>query len=776
MLVPPAVLVEHVYFDRSDLPDLAPFILFQPPTTGEVLDARGAVVIQLAREYRQVVRYEEVPLVVRQAILAAEDKNFDSHSGVDYGALPRVMLKTAARSWAEWRNGSGLGLKLPQGGSTITQQLVRVYFLGYLTGRRDDDRLFARGLTMQRLMAAVLGAAATNKLLRKLEEVRLSLWLEEAMRKQYGTREHAKREIFARYASFIYMGSGRYGFGAASEYYFDKPLAGYTMEDAGRAALLAGIGKSPRDYAPVAGSARALRRRNQILALMARNGYIPEPLARRCQAEPVGVVRPAGAKTDAPAAIEHVLDELQAQGGARFTVEDLFEGRIRVRSTIDQRVQKVVNQALENGLALYEKRHPRARGLTQGSVVVLANSDAAILAEVGGRQLYNFRQNRYSDYNRVTGSLRQPGSVMKPLVYLAAFRRGLTLDTTVPDLPISVPGGPGADEVKWIANYDEKYKGLMPARQALAESRNAVAVWLAGAVGIEKVIKTCQDMGLRTPLHPYVSTALGASEVRLLELASAYRAMASGVRAEPHVIARVTDSTGALLYEAPKPAGELPLEGLTLIQEGLRGVIRLPGGTAHALSGRQFPIPVMGKTGTTSEFRDALFVGSTYGPQGITVAVRIGFDDNRTLGRSETGGRTALPVFREIMVRVYRAALVGTIPQFPRDMEDRIDAYLALPPPVSAGREATVPVADLGSRGEAPTGVPTVDVERRDVSAESKTMLEQDLRGEDNAIARYKERIAEAEALKEYGLRRVLEDILIMEEEHKRDLLTVLRK
>ena len=224
-LSPPVALVHHVYFDRSDLPDLVPFVLFQPPTTGEVTDARGEVVIQLAREYRRVVTYDEVPLVVRQAILAAEDKNFHSHSGVDYGALPRVIQKTVARSLAEWWSGSGFRLRLPQGGSTITQQLVRVYFLPYLTARRDDDALFARGLTMPRLMSAVLGAPATNKLLRKLEEVRLALWLEEAMRREYGTREQAKREIFARYASFIYMGSGRYGFGAASEYYFDKPLA-----------------------------------------------------------------------------------------------------------------------------------------------------------------------------------------------------------------------------------------------------------------------------------------------------------------------------------------------------------------------------------------------------------------------------------------------------------------------------------------------------------------------------------------------------------------------
>jgi penicillin-binding protein 1A len=151
--------------------------------------------------------------------------------------------------------------------------------------------------------------------------------------------------------------------------------------------------------------------------------------------------------------------------------------------------------------------------------------------------------------------------------------------------------------------------------------------------------------------------------VQLLELAGAYRAMASGVRAEPHVVARVTDNTGTLLYEAPGATGLFAPKSLELIQEGLRGVIRLPGGTAHSLSASAFPIPVMGKTGTTSEFRDALFVGSTYGPQGITVAVRVGFDDGRSLGAQETGGRTALPIFREIMLRFTRS-LVGAVLRF----------------------------------------------------------------------------------------------------------------
>ena len=152
---------------------------------------------------------------------------------------------------------------------------------------------------------------------------------------------------------------------------------------------------------------------------------------------------------------------------------------------------------------------------------------------------------------------------MKPFVYLAAFRSGLTLDATVPDQPISVPDGDG---VKWIANYDYTFKGSIPARQALAESRNAVAVWIAETIGIEKVLRTCRELGFHTPLKPYISTALGASEVRLLELAGAYRGMASGVLAEPLAIARVTDSTNRLLYEAPGAAGAIPWASLALIQ------------------------------------------------------------------------------------------------------------------------------------------------------------------------------------------------------------------
>ena len=217
----------------------------------------------------------------------------------------------------------------------------------------------------------------------------------------------------------------------------------------------------------------------------------------------------------------------------------------------------IVNDALEHGLARYEKRHPRAIGLIQGSVVVLHNRDGRILAEAGGRRVFNGRSASYSDYNRVTKSLRQPGSAMKPMVYLAAFRSGdFTLETLVPDEPISVPN---EDEspAKWISNYDGRFKGMIPVRQALAESRNAVAMWITAQIGIDRVLRTSRSLGIRTPLQRYPTTALGASEINLLELANAYRTMASGIVAEPYLIRAVMRDSGEILT-APR-RGPVPI-------------------------------------------------------------------------------------------------------------------------------------------------------------------------------------------------------------------------
>jgi penicillin-binding protein 1A len=247
----------------------------------------------------------------------------------------------------------------------------------------------------------------------------------------------------------------------------------------------------------------------------------------------------------------------------------------------------------------------------------------------------------------------------------------------VPDEPISVANG-SEQNVKWISNYDGQFKGLIPLRMALAESRNAVAIWITEQIGVSSVLRTARILGIQTPLHPYVTTALGASEVNLLELANAYRTIASGILTQPYIIRKIVRHSGEVIADARRQSSAVRVEGgeLSLIQEGLRSVVRLPSGTAHALDSRAFPIAVMGKTGTTNEFKDALFVGSTYGPEGITVAVRIGFDDNRSLGPGETGGRVALPVFKEVMVKAYGGKLLGPVPRFPAEMERHIDEFL----------------------------------------------------------------------------------------------------
>jgi penicillin-binding protein 1A len=705
-----AALLQHVKYDRADLPEMEPLVRFEPPTIGHLYDSRGEVLLELAREYRWVVRYPEIPVTLREAVLAAEDKNFFSHSGVDFWALPRVAAKALFNSVAASRRASErdgrLRVKIifPQGGSTVTQQLVRGYFLADVT-KGEDLNVLQRPTLVGRTMAALIGVPATNKLRRKVEEMRLSLWLEEDFRRRFGSRQAAKEQILARYASFIYLGHGRYGFSAASEYYFGKPLDTYQQWDADKAALLAGIAKSPRDYSPTPKNLdRPKRRRDDVLRLMAKRGFIPEDLAEHYVRTPITLAKPATTKTEAPAVVKNAMSELSRNSGGRLTLDQFADGRIRVHSTVDNRIQLAVNQALEAGMLAYEQRHPEAKGLIQGSVVVLSNHDARVLAEAGGRRVFRNRTNSYTDLNRAVESFRQPGSALKPVVYLTAFARGARLDSNVYDEPISVPMGRGRAP-KWIGNYDGEFKGVIPMRLALAESRNCATMWITSQVGLRPVLQTAHDLGIRSKLQPYPTTVLGASEVNLLELANMYRALASGLIADPYIVERATDASGRELYRrsvSVRPVA-LPPGTLEAMQEGLRSVVRLPSGTAHALNSSRFPIPVMGKTGTTSNFRDALFVGSTYGPRGITIAVRVGFDDNRELGAKETGGRAALPIFRDVMLRVYRDGILGAPPQFPRYMEDGIDRYLRGPSELdhAALEAATAHVNDLEAAGGA---------------------------------------------------------------------------
>src|SRR4030066_1211825 len=483
-----AVGFHHVHFDRTNLPDIGPSLRFEFPPVGHIYDANGQPLIELAKEYRQIIQYEDIPPIVRDAILATEDKNFFTHSGVDYSVIPRVLCKVRMGSLAARLIGLGQQdpvnspLIFPQGGSTITQQLVRGYFLQNITAfqnmtAQENRNPLRQGVLLPRALSYLIGARSANMFVRKLEEIRLSLWVEKEMQAHFGSKRRAKEEILARYASFLYMGNGQYGFATAAEYYFGRTLATFTADDADLAALLAGIPKSPRIYAPSARETeRILRRRNQTLALMAPNGFISVDGAKRAGQRPIPASPPNKSKMPkAGAVVNSVLEELNVLG-VDLGMKDLLEGRIRVYSTGDARGQEIVNEALEHGLGRYEKGHPRAEGLVQGSIVVLRNRDASVLAETGRRQFYAGRSASYSDFNRVTKSLRQPGSAMKPIVYLAAFQRGIfTLDSMVPDVPICVPDG-GIQRTKCISNYDGQYKGLIPLREALPETQKTLAI------------------------------------------------------------------------------------------------------------------------------------------------------------------------------------------------------------------------------------------------------------------------------------------------------------
>src|SRR5579864_5557034 len=223
----------------------------------------------MASESRKITQYREIPTIVRDAILAAEDKNFFSHSGVDYSGFARVLYKIKLGNLMGRltrmgsRDAANNSAIFPQGGSTITQQLVRGYFLKTMTAQENSDQL-RPGDRPARMLSSVIGSRTVNMLVRKVEEIRLSLWVEEQMQKHFGSKRRAKEEILARYASFIYMGNGQYGVAKGAEYYFGRSLGTFTADDADKAALLAGIAKSARYYAPTASEPkRVLQRRNQ---------------------------------------------------------------------------------------------------------------------------------------------------------------------------------------------------------------------------------------------------------------------------------------------------------------------------------------------------------------------------------------------------------------------------------------------------------------------------------------------------------------------------------
>ena len=660
----------YIFSNRENLPDINLFVNFDVPQVGIIEDSKGRPIINLAKEYRFITKPEEITWTIRAAFLSAEDRDFYTHNGVDWDALFfRAAGKNIGHSVEVSLRERVLRIVVQQGASTITDQILGLYYREHI------------GSTLG-ILAGKWWGFLPKRYLKKIEELRLAIWLEEELIKPayFGSKRKAKDEILARFLSYTYFRKV-YGIKAASLYYFGKEVQ---YLDYGEAALLAGIVKNPGLYAPVPAppsnlfSQRQLNRRNNVLDLMAENGYLTQVEADKLKEKALPVPEDKRGVTDAPSIVSDILSELKPAG---ISADRLFNGEIKIQSVSNLDIQAIANDALEEGLRAFEERHPESRGVIQGSVVVLRNSDAAIQAEAGGRKMHNNRAIRYSDFNRVRHSLRQPGSAFKPFVYATALMNGWDLDDTVRDIPIAVPMGNGKP-AHIIQNYDGKYKGNIPLRKALAESRNASTVWLSGRIGgVDEVIEVARMLGIKTELQPYPTTAIGASEVNLLELANAYRAIASGILAEPYLIDKVSDNQGNTIFKSEPETFYLDVyeNWLGAAQEGLRGTVRLPGGTAYSLTLENFPVQLMCKTGTTNDFRDALIICSTYGQNGITVAARIGYDDNRQLGRGETGARAALPIAKQIMRGVYERNLVGPAPEFPYYIEENINNYMLNP-------------------------------------------------------------------------------------------------
>jgi penicillin-binding protein 1B len=527
--------------------------------------------------------FRDIPHPLIQAILSIEDRRFFDHSGVDIWGVGRAFFRNAAAD------------ETAQGGSTITQQLVKNT---YLSPERTLRRKFAEAMTAFAL------------------ERRLS-----------------KQDIFALYCNEIYLGQrgaiGVRGVEQAARIYFGKNLNELTLSES---ATIAGMIQSPNRYAPDRHPEEATARRNVVLHAMARDGFITEEQAQAATQEALAVVpAPKGAdQSTAPYFIDHVNRMVEARLGAS---EKEDERNLRVYTTIDLDLQHLAETAIKHQLERLDKVYSK-RGLKpQAALVALDPKTGDVLAMVGGR---NYAE---SQLNRATDAERQPGSVYKPIVYSAALESGLSPLTVYEDAPQEFIYDGRARYRP--ANYGGGYSMRdVTMRTALVRSLNVVTVDVAMRTGLARVSRTAENFGLAKP-QPYPALALGTTEATPLQMASAYTVFANGgVRVEPNLIARVTDSSGAdIISESVRKRQVIKPTTAYMITDMLAGVI--DHGTARSARGAVKKTAIAGKTGTS---RDGWFVGYT---PNLVVAVWIGFDDNKQLGL--TGADAALPAWTEFV-------------------------------------------------------------------------------------------------------------------------------
>jgi penicillin-binding protein 1B len=564
------------------------------------------------REKRRHVRLEELPDHLVKAVLAIEDRRFYSHPGLDPIAL-------FARALRNLRSDSAI----PYGGSTITQQLCKNFFLTQVDerGYRTAERSYRR----------------------KAQEALLAFVLE---------RRATKEEILELYLNGIYLGqSGSFGIngvGEAARIYFRKDVSNLTLPES---ALLAGMIQSPNPYNPFRHEKRATERRNEVIRAMQDAGFIDTATMEESLRAPLLVEAPSVDTADAP----YFVDLVRQQLAQRYDAKDLTTQNLSIYTSLDLHLQGLAQQALERGLArVQEAIKKRTTVPVQGSLIAIEPASGKVVALLGGRSYGR------SQYNRVTQARRQPGSTFKPFVYLAAFEATFDDPSLPPITPATVvedtPSVFFYEDKEYIpTNYEDEYHGLVTLRRALAMSMNVATVKVAEMVGYPRVAEVwSKKMGIGAPIQPYPALALGSFEATPLELATAYNVLANdGLRVEPVTLLRVADEKGRVLeqHRAAVPERVVRPESAFLVVDMLRSVLN--EGTAAGARGMGFAADAAGKTGTTNDYRDAWFAGFT---PDLLCVVWVGFDDNTPVGLS--GTRAALPIWVDFM----KAALGGRKP------------------------------------------------------------------------------------------------------------------
>ena len=561
-----------------------PALFLEPERLGSVFSAE--------LEDRTIVRLADAPRSLVDAVLVTEDRDYYRHAGFSVRRVFGAIL-------ASLKGGR------TQGGSTLTQQLVKNLYL-------SPERTVRRKAT-EAIMAVILDA------------------------------RYSKDEILETYLNEIYLGRrgaiGITGVGEAARYYFAKEVADLDLAES---ATIAGMIRAPNAYSPFRNPERTRERRNLILRLMREEGRIDEAALADALAQPLTPRTRTEERTKAPHFVDFVKGELAERYGQKLQTEGL-----QIYTTLDVDLQLAGQRAVIDGLETLEKTYKRLASAArkaplQGALIALEPQTGNVRALVGGRD-YSLSQ-----FNRVTQAHRQPGSLFKPFVYLAAFARRdvdppVTPATRLLDSPIVVEWGTKTEEEQWTPrNYDNDYRGWMTARRALELSINVPTVRVSLKAGLPFVLAAARDAGMTSRLRAYPSIALGAFEASPMEIAGAYAALAnSGVRIAPNAIVGVMTGDGTVLdRKATSLAPALPADATFLVNSILQGAATR--GTGAGARARGLTGVLAGKTGTTNDGRDAWFAG--YSPRFLSV-VWVGYDDNRGLNLS--GTQAAVPIFAD---------------------------------------------------------------------------------------------------------------------------------